>query len=214
MVTPAQIKEFLDSYCRTRWSVNHSWSVPELKNYDLESGDIAFTQTCSKCGSTKRVRATYGADGWTVRVGLRIKYSRDYASSSCCKDYKSMRLRRLLSEEGLSEEVLEKRRVAELKLKAEESRMKEKAQLEDQIRRNYELITRLNHERDPVSLARRNLAIYRLYRYCDKTPKEIAREIHGEESSIRRVIGETFKMLCVSDASCIFKDVFSGSKSR
>lgn len=53
------------------------------------------------------------------------------------------------------------------------------------------------------------LAIYRLYRYCNYTPKDLAAETDLAEASVRAKIGQTFKILCIEDKTCVFRTVWA-----
>lgn len=61
---------------------------------------------------------------------------------------------------------------------------------------------------------RKHLAIYRLYKYLDCSPKHIADLTDYSEGYIRQVIGEVFKALCLSDKECTFKHFFTHEKSE
>jgi len=59
-----------------------------------------------------------------------------------------------------------------------------------------------------INNLRRDLAIYRLYRYCDVSPKEIAKFLKKKDTWVRERIGKIFKMLCLADKQCLFRDYF------
>jgi len=80
-----------------------------------------------------------------------------------------------------------------------------------QIGFNYCIIKNLNNELPkrgrckPKIRLRRNLAIYRLYRY-QNIPMKLLIEISSLSSgSVKRIIGEVFKMLCIADKNCVFR---------
>ena len=79
-----------------------------------------------------------------------------------------------------------------------------------QIGLNYCIIRNLNKKlgksRGKHRLRfRRNLAIYRLYRY-QNIPIKLLMEISSlSRGSIKRIVGEIFKVLCISDEKCVFK---------
>lgn len=62
---------------------------------------------------------------------------------------------------------------------------------------------------------RRKLAIYRLYRYLDVSPKNIAYGLgwtverhgarYGDAPKVRDIIGEMFKFFCLTDNKCVFR---------
>lgn len=60
---------------------------------------------------------------------------------------------------------------------------------------------------------RRDLAVYRLYRYCNLSPEEISQD-YGTVTTIKRIIGEVFGALCISDKACPFKDFFEKYHAR
>jgi hypothetical protein len=51
-------------------------------------------------------------------------------------------------------------------------------------------------------------AIWRLYRYDNVSPQQIAFFLGESPSSVQQLIGEVFKALCLSDESCTFKKLF------
>ena len=77
-----------------------------------------------------------------------------------------------------------------------------------------------------MSARRKRFAIYRLYRYLDLTPKEIAQLVEEDFEfyedkiyvppgrgntfyhrvyNIRDIIGEVFSELCIQDKKCVFR---------
>ena len=61
---------------------------------------------------------------------------------------------------------------------------------------------------------RRHLAIYRIYRYLDEPPQNIASRLgwfdkrgYGQADRVRKIIGRVFSVLCVSDEKCVFKEL-------
>jgi len=90
-----------------------------------------------------------------------------------------------------------------------------KRRRKEKIRKNADIIRRtLKHPRNKRFQLRRYLAVYRLYRKFDLTPSEISSLSiltlddgsvvhHGiTETTVKKIIGETFTFLCKSDKSC------------
>jgi len=82
----------------------------------------------------------------------------------------------------------------------EKNKEKERAKIENQIAKNFEIIRRSNGKR-------RDAAIYRLYRYCNFSPYEIHYETGIPESRIKYIVGKVFRKLCLKDEKCIFKEM-------
>ena len=101
--------------------------------------------------------------------------------------------------------------------KEEREKEKKKEFIKNQIDKNKHIIDLIGFKKgrttDCLSL-RRDLAIYRLYKYCDYSPKMIASETNRRKELINRIIGDTFKKLCLSDNSCVFRDILSGKKEE
>lgn len=55
---------------------------------------------------------------------------------------------------------------------------------------------------------RKYLAIYRLYRYHNMTPKQIAYHASCPEDMVRKIIGLIFSELCRRDKKCVFRKYF------
>lgn len=81
------------------------------------------------------------------------------------------------------------------------------------IERNVDIISKTINALHGTHLLRRHFAIYRLYRYCGLSPEEIQRillerGISTTVQTLKKVIGETFGIICLSDKSCPFKKTF------
>jgi len=74
-----------------------------------------------------------------------------------------------------------------------------------QIRKNARILKVVSRDREKK---RYMFAVWRLYRYENVSPQQIAYFLGQSPSSVQQLIGEVFRMLCFSDKSCIFKDVF------
>jgi len=79
----------------------------------------------------------------------------------------------------------------------------------EQVEKNLKIIIDLLFRKDKKSRIRKNMAIYRLYRWLEFTPKEIAEITTISETGIQLMIGSAFKELCLRDKTCIFKKFFS-----
>jgi hypothetical protein len=89
-----------------------------------------------------------------------------------------------------------------------------------QIEKNYELIKKIGFEhRGDKHLSnqqrlRRNLAIYRLYKYCNLSPTEIATQMLVSKGIIKNIIGNIFELLCLNDNSCVFKKILNQNRGE
>jgi hypothetical protein len=83
--------------------------------------------------------------------------------------------------------------------------------LEEQIDKNYDLITRLEkkkYRRDSWILFRRDLAIYRLHNYYGQSTKFMAEKTNHGNDTIQRAVGRTYKKLCIADEGCVLRFIF------
>jgi len=74
-----------------------------------------------------------------------------------------------------------------------------------QKQRDYDLKLLASRE---VPSYRKYFAIYRLYRYHNMSPKQIAHISSYEEHKIRDIIGLIFAELCKKDRKCVFRKYF------
>ncbi|MDH7478078.1 MAG: hypothetical protein QHH17_06835 [Candidatus Bathyarchaeota archaeon] len=97
-----------------------------------------------------------------------------------------------------------------------------KKKREDAIRRNLAIIKacpsympQLRRGQKPTKLQvrRKNFAIYRLYRYCDMSPEQIANATGKQPWYIQYIIGQVFKELCLKDRACAFKKILTNKTS-
>jgi hypothetical protein len=72
-----------------------------------------------------------------------------------------------------------------------------------QVTLNWRIIENPN-----IQKFRRNLAVYRLYRYLGFNLHMLSRLTGLKYDAVQRIIGETFKLLCLTDQQCIFKKFF------
>jgi len=82
-----------------------------------------------------------------------------------------------------------------------------------QIGFNYCIIRNLNPKRkrgrlNSISQLRRDLAIYRLYRYQNIPMELLAKICQQNKSYLQNIIGRIFKMLCINDEKCVFRNYF------
>lgn len=74
--------------------------------------------------------------------------------------------------------------------------------------RNIAIISEISSRVRGIDSRRRNFAIYRLYRYCNLSPREISEVINCRKSTVERIIGRVFKENCAKDQKCPFKKFF------
>jgi hypothetical protein len=82
-----------------------------------------------------------------------------------------------------------------------------------QTQKNLGVISSLKGEKY-IRSYRLKLAIFRLYRYCNKTPQEISKITDIKEATVRNIIGSVFKKLCLSDEKCVFKNMLTPSNTN
>jgi hypothetical protein len=68
----------------------------------------------------------------------------------------------------------------------------------------------LIYSNEDNSKFRRQLAVYRLFRYFDMQPDEIADLLHAPIGKVKWCIGEAFRQLCIRNDKCVFKNVLAG----
>jgi len=78
------------------------------------------------------------------------------------------------------------------------------------INRNLKIFKNLKSKKDIISLLRKWLAIYRMYRYIDLSPEEISRLTNTSLTRIHRWIGEAFEYVCLNDDFCWAKPLLEG----
>ena len=91
-----------------------------------------------------------------------------------------------------------------------EEYMKERKQ--KQITKNLVIIKECLRQSNAQNDFRSDIAIFRLYRFCDLRPKEISQLTGLNIDTIQKVIGRTFKGLCLANDNCIFKQYLSSRK--
>ena len=86
---------------------------------------------------------------------------------------------------------------------------------ERQVMLNARIIRKVGRSRrDMLSSRRHNIAIYRLYRYCNVPLWMLEDVAEIEQSRLQLIIGRVFSTLCLSDDSCIFKRFLQKVYSR
>jgi len=201
-----------------KWtSPNHHWEMPQIANIDvvkLYYSDswywhirnkelVWFTQVCDRCGSTRLKSISKGEKSWYVH-DAKILHSDDYKSFDCYKLSPSSAVSRKRREKFEEERLLILR-------KEHERASIQKAFIYRHQELNKAILEKFRGKRlknSSIDNLRRNLAIYRLYQYCD-VPIRLIRAYAGLSASrIRDIIGSTFRLLCMSDTSCIFRPLF------
>lgn len=97
----------------------------------------------------------------------------------------------------------------------ESEKDKKKWEISEQADLNLDIITTYWKKRDRrKEITREKVAIYRLYKTCQYSPKMIhnelgRRDIKVTEERVRKIIGEVFKEECLRNA-CVFAPLFKG----
>jgi hypothetical protein len=73
--------------------------------------------------------------------------------------------------------------------------------------RNIKILLDTRGKRDSLQQRRKIFATYRLYRYHNFAPLEIAIILGSKPQTIQRWIGEAFKEQCIQDIDCVFKTI-------
>lgn len=210
------------------WSANHEWGKPIFQEMFIDLRNrvvVLIKRVCKECESERlklyvfidqeRVKGYYGDVSYWSGYEGKISHSLNYKKSACFKRYKGRHRnhsRRKFRCEICGVTHRTEGDVAECLAKCKQHG-KKVSWKEDQINQNIIIIKELGTRAKGRNKLRFKLAIYRLYRYCDFSPKEIARRIyspkcHLTEDRIRYIIGDVFKMLCQSDFSCVFRKYF------
>jgi len=183
------------------WTVTHEWGEPQIIDFYMANFHAFSTimepvvkveRVCKVCES-KRHRKLYYREGyWHTTGEAMIFYSPQYYKASLCQSRRKNR-------EGKRKESVKSRRLIKPQESKEQRREKWK---QNQETKNLHI---LETTRDRL---RCDLAIYRLYRYCDWSPHKISDLTLFSKTQIQRIIGEVFKMLCLSDGKCVFRKYF------
>lgn len=90
------------------------------------------------------------------------------------------------------------------------------------IHRNFEIIINSGWKLGPIP-NRLRFAIYRLYRYLNVSPKKIATRLEWYRKTkgytqpdhlrVHRIIGTTYRNLCIPDESCVFRKILLGEQN-
>jgi len=203
--------KFLTQWHTQSWSVVHTWSSPQVRTVKETTNafsntpdyTVAFTQTCFRCHSHRygdaRLELNTADDKADINLTMwslnNIKHPTNYQQSACHSRYVARFAPQIHNE--ILEDQRKKQRLY-------------KQYVKQQKKMNYQIIHQLRDLPRPHSLnkLRRDLAIYRLYRYCDEPPLLIAAKMELAEQTIKQTIGSTFKLLCLTDNQCIFKPFF------
>lgn len=100
-------------------------------------------------------------------------------------------------------------RHSEEKCLNERVRREKEETIRNQVEHNVRILTETSEYTQEYRW-RRSAAIYRLYRYYDYKPQQLADLLGCSAHSIEKTIGEVFSYLCTHDDSCVFKEVLDG----
>jgi len=204
---------FLDERYAKWFNPTHEWGKPQIRIfYDNE---VWFSQYCSQCGSKRNnfiEHRSYMTGHFSTQIKYRfwlhsprIKYSKRYRESICRSRYEARH-----PKESRSFKV--RRALAFRKVMDERHRLAEQRRFRDlQFTHNVRIVRQFGGQRlkwRSVERLRRDLAVYRLNRYCDFSDKKIAEAVGLSVEKVKRIIGSTFRLLCMSDTSCIYRNIF------
>jgi len=203
---------FLEKNYPKWFSPNHQWSKPQIQIfYDNE---VWFVQYCPLCGSRRIKYISYESYMisrfrsqikfyWRIHDG-KIKHPKNYKDSICLSRYILRHPERFKRQEI--------REFEERKLREERNRFDKKRRFRDkQIDLNVKIVMQYSGQylkRKSMARLRRDLAVYRLNRYCDLSDKQIAEKVGLSIGIVGRIVGSTFRLLCMSDESCVYRNIF------
>jgi hypothetical protein len=97
-----------------------------------------------------------------------------------------------------------------LVLKLSDADRKEKI-IESQIEKNVDIIKFVHTQDKPTKQQRmrKKIAVYRLYKNCNLTPKQIVEKTQMNITTVQNIIGKVFAVLCFNDDKCVFKPMLA-----
>lgn len=211
-------------------SPNHVWGEGKLDMETLRQVptmrrlwvpfwvQIDAVHVCEECGSTKRQKFLLRGKHWTGGWGNGyIVHSPEYPTSSCAKKYRGRRQPGPRAERLFTCEVCGKSFVGKRMRDRCQKRCLEKEWQKKQARRNLLIIRKLRKRgvvRKGLRKTRLDLAVYRLYRYCDWPVERISKKLKIRSDTVHRIIGRVFATLCISDKECVFSSILKEATKR
>lgn len=181
---------------------------PPKKNLWLMKAQIRARRTCLDCGTrrtdTYHLYQKKDQVGWCWYrdPGLIYRRPSNYEESVCFRRDSGHGVKPFVCSVCGRSYGSKKKLIQCQKIHAQEEKRKQKIWV------NLRIVRALCSKYKRLVGAKRKrliFAIFRLYKYCDLSPNQIAQKTHLSYARVTGYIGEAFRSECLQDDSCVFK---------